>query len=281
MKRKDGKKVTSVEPILKLFPYLLPNRCDSQVFAREVLLTDGIDEYLKEKRSEGLEMNYLHLFIAVYVRLLAERPRLNRFIINREIYARNNIQISMTIKKKLREDAPEVTVKFTFNGTENLKQIVDKVNEEIRIAIHSEDDVKVEEIARKISSLPRMLKALATKLILFADNHGFLPKDIIDASPFHSSMYLTYLKSIRQDFIYHHLYNLGTAGLFVAVGKIVELPIVIDGKVEARKCCEVGYTVDERICDGLYLAQSLKRAKVLFEKPHLLEVGLEELPQDS
>lgn len=279
MKRKDGRKIKTIEPILKIFPYFMPERCDSQIFAKEVIQTEEIDKYLKERRKEGLEVNFLHLLIAVFVRVFAERPRLNRFIINRETYARNNIQISMTIKKSLKEEAPETVVKFTFDGTENLEDVVRIVNSDIKKAL-AEDDAEVEKIASSIAKLPAFIKGIASKFILFLDNHGMLPLKVIEASPFHASAYVTYLKSIKQEFIYHHLYNLGTAGLFVAIGKIVDLPVVVDGEVQVKKCCEIGYTADERICDGLYLATSLRRGKQLFENPHLLETRLEKRVED-
>ena len=54
---------------------------------------------------------------------------------------------------------------------------------------------------------------------MWMDKHGILPKGIIEASPFHTSLFLTNLKSIKMETVYHHIYNFGTTGIFVSMGK--------------------------------------------------------------
>ena len=49
--------------------------------------------------------------------------------------------------------------------------------------------------------------------------------------------------------------------------------IILKDEVVVKKCCEIGYTLDERICDGLYFARSLKFLERYFDDPHLLESG--------
>ena len=57
----------------------MDKRTESQNFL-QVIITDGIDSYISEKGKQGYRFSYLHVFIAAYVRLFAERPNLNRFI---------------------------------------------------------------------------------------------------------------------------------------------------------------------------------------------------------
>ena len=42
----------------------------------------------------------MHIIYAAIVRVIAERPRLNRFVMNGTTYARNKIYVSLAIKKK-------------------------------------------------------------------------------------------------------------------------------------------------------------------------------------
>lgn len=60
---------------------------------------------------------------------------------------------------------------------------------------------------------------------MFLDKHGILPKAIIKASPFHTSAFLTNVASLGIDAIYHHLYDFGTTGIFLAMGKRKKLHI--------------------------------------------------------
>lgn len=101
-----------------------------------------------------------------------------------------------------------------------------------------------------------------------------LPKSVIDASPFHTTLFFTYLKSIDTNYIYHHLYDFGTTGIFAALGKTIKMPIVENDQVVVKKCCQIGYTMDERICDGVYYARSFKLLEKYFYNPQLLESGL-------
>jgi len=109
------------------------------------------------------------------------------------------------------------------------------------------------------------------RIIKAADTLNLLPKSVIDASPFHTTMFFTYLKSIDIQYIYHHLYDFGTTGLFAALGKTVKLPVVENDQVVIKKCCEIGYTMDERICDGVYYARSFKLFEKYINNPWLLE----------
>ena len=108
-------------------------------------------------------------------------------------------------------------------------------------------------------------------LVRWADNRGMLPKSLINASPFHTSVFVTNLKSIKTDAIIHHLYNFGTTTLFVAMGKEKEVPVVENGKLAVGKVMNLGINMDERGCDGFYFARSLKVWNDMFQNPSVLE----------
>lgn len=280
MKRYDGRLLKTLEPFNKLVPYIMDKRFDAQVFAKEMVYTDKIDNFLREKRIQGYSLNYLHLFISCYVRLFAERPKLNRFIMNKRVYARKGIYISMAVKRALHDDAEETTIKFYFTGKENIFEIVEIVDQKIAECLYDGNQDETQKIVERIMSLPGLTKTILVGMLKRMDRHNILPKEIIEVSPFHASLFFSYLKSIKSNYVYHHLYEFGTAGIFAAVGKVKEIPIVEDGMIVVKKCCEIGYTVDERICDGLYFANSLKLLNKYLDEPHLLETGLQEIQED-
>ena len=61
------------------------------------VVTDGEDE---QKAAEGIKFSYMNIIYAALIRILAERPQLNRFAMNGTLYARNQILVSLAIKKK-------------------------------------------------------------------------------------------------------------------------------------------------------------------------------------
>ncbi|HOW23538.1 MAG TPA: 2-oxo acid dehydrogenase subunit E2 [Sedimentibacter sp.] len=281
MKRSDGYLVKDLNPFVKIIPYVMEKRSDAQNFSKQIFPAESIDKYILEKKREGYNFSYMHVFIAAYVRVIAERPQLNRFVMNNQIYQRNKIYVSMAVKRSFRDDGEETTVKFEFTGKENIFEIAEIIDTNIAKAL-SEDNNDTDKLAEMVMSMPGFVKKLLVRILKTADKYNMLPKSIIDASPFHTSMFFTYLKSIDTQYIYHHLYDFGTTGLFAALGKTVKLPVVENDQVVIKKCCEIGYTMDERICDGVYYARSFKLFEKYISSPKLLETGLiQKIPKEK
>ena len=92
---------------------------------------------------------------------------------------------------------------------------------------------------------------------------------------------ITNMKSLGINQIYHHVYEFGTTGLFIAMGKERDKPIV-DGKDEivSKKQVGLGVVTDERFCDGMYFARAFKLLRRYLGHPELLEKPLEKIEED-
>ncbi|MGI5851921.1 MAG: 2-oxoglutarate dehydrogenase, partial [Caldicoprobacterales bacterium] len=217
--RYDGRRLRSISPFVKMIPYIMPKRTDAHVFSKVVINTDTINSYIRDKQLSGLRLTYLHVFIAVFVRVIAQRPQLNRFVMNNRYFARNRIWISMAIKRALKDEGEETTVKFSFTGKESIfevAQIIDKIiGENRQVGTGNETD----KLAGIIMSLPNILVKLLMGIIRQIDKWNLLPGALIEASPFHTTLFLTYLKSIKLDYVYHHIYDFGNTGIFISLGR--------------------------------------------------------------
>ena len=91
-----------------------------------------------------------------------------------------------------------------------------------------------------------------------------------------------HLKSLGIPGIYHHIYDLGTIGQFIAVGKERMIPVVDKdtGEIRPGKILTIMVVADERICDGLYYARSMRLYRRLLENPRVLETPLDEVERD-
>ena len=90
--RSDGKHLKKTTAVFKLMPNLMRERNDSQVLFSQDIITDGMDEYIKNKfEKDNIKISYLDIVFAAVERIIAERPRLNRFVVNGRTYARNSI----------------------------------------------------------------------------------------------------------------------------------------------------------------------------------------------
>ena len=112
------------------------------------------------------------------------------------------------------------------------------------------------------------------------DKFGLLPKSIIDASPFHCSMTITNLASIRTNAIYHHVYNFGTTTMIMAMGIPREFPTRKKGEIVFEKCIPIGFVMDERVCSGSQYVVASRKLLNYLKHPELLEVPPETVVQD-
>ncbi len=279
-KRADGRLIKTLDPFFKLIPHIMTQRSDSQIFYKERIFTDVLDEYIRAHRDQCPGLNYMTIVIAALVRMLAKRPYLNRFVMNNRLFARKGIVVSFVVKKMLRDDVGESNIKLTFTGKESLQEINQKIVDAISGCKNETDDNLTDNLANFFMSFPNFIIKILVGLIKYMDKIGLLPRAIIDASPFHTSFYVTNIKSLKLNYLYHHIYNFGTTSLFFAIGNS-EKTVVFDREgAHHRKSITLGCTIDERICDGLYLANSLTLLKRLLRNPALLEEPLEEIVED-
>ena len=280
-KRSDGRVVKTIGPLEKIIPYIMKTRTDSMNFFEEDVDCSYIDAYIKEKKEEGIKLNYIHVLVAAMVRLFALKPGLNRFVMRGRIYTRPKIWVSFAMHTSLRDDSAETTVNLCFDGTETIfdgaKAIDDVIVKETNAA---KEHNNTDKMAAKIMSLPPFLIRFAVNTLLWMDRHNILPKKVIELSPFHTSIFFTNLKSLGISSIYHHVYEFGTTGFFLGVGKEKRLPTLEDDEVVPGKLLNLKIVTDERYCDGLYFARAFRLFRQLMQDPRPLETPLEAKVED-
>ncbi len=273
--RSDGKKIKNIDPFMKFVPHIMFHRNDAMVMQSQDYDCEGMDNYILEKRkTEGIRFTYLDILVAAIVRTISQRPKLNRFIMNGKVYKRNNIQVSFAVKKKLIDEAEETTVKLTFDGSESIYDIKEKVDAIIKENKGMEIKNDTDKVAKMLTRVPNFMIKIMVRFLMWLDKHGMLPKSLINVSPFHTSVFLVHLKSIKMPPVYHHIYNFGTTGIFISIGTEKYEPVVKDRQTKeivVKKMLKAGVVVDERISDGLYNSLSLRIFKNIMEDPTILD----------
>ena len=281
-KRPDGRAIKNLEPMQMIMPYIMKTRTDSMNMYEDTFACEPMDAYIKEKAAEGINLSYMHIIIAAVVRLIAIRPQLNRFCMNGKIYARPKIWVSFVVHPTLRDESVGTTIKLCFEGTETILEIAEKINEAIaRETVNRKGENGTDQLLRTLmKKIPGPFIKLVINTLLWMDKHNILPKAIIELSPFHTSFFITNLKSLGINHIYHHTYEFGTTGLFFAMGKEKVVPVVKGNEVVAQKEMGFGLVSDERFCDGLYFALSLRKLRRFMRNPASLEKPLDKKVED-
>lgn len=265
--RPDGKIARDIDPIQRIMPHIMSERHDSQNLTTFDCPCEPLDEFIRAQAEQGEKYTYMHIVIAAIVRLLANFPRTNRFVMNGRIFNRNSIQVSFVVKKGLSSECPDTTIKLDFTGLETLRQIRDTMDEAIRKNSNMDANNGTDKLARLITFTPNFIIGFLVWTLKFLDKHGLLPGAILKLSPFHTSAFITNLKSIKGPSIFHHLYDFGTTGLFFAMGKEAKVPIVQGGEVAIGKRMPIQIVTDERFCDGFYFVSGLRFFKTLLLEP--------------
>lgn len=280
--RYDGRRISSRDPLFDVIPNIMPNRTGAMVHYDETIDLAPIDDYVHKKRSEDIpDLRFLHLFVAAIVRVISQKPKTNRFVAGRKVYARNYIRIPMTVKHSLSEDANEEIIMPEFEPTDTLYDVVEKMNKEMDTAFNNIDDNSTAAVAKILHFCPTFIIRFIVFLAQHLDNIGWMPKFIHKASPFHGSVFVVDLGSLGISPVYHHLYDFGTCSAFMTFGKKTKTTYVENGEVKEKKTIGVRVVIDERICDGFYYSSSLRLFKRYLLHPERLEVPPEKVIEDN
>lgn len=271
--RKDGRLLRSLPALNKFMPYIMPARNDRCNHYEESFEISDVDRHLRRMRVAGYKgIGFLHFMIAAYIRCVSMLPGLNRFVAGRRVYAADKITIVMAVRRSNDLDSTETTIKVNFEPTDTIFDVYRKMNEKIDEIKASEDNNNTEDVAETLCKAPRFLLRFAILILRIMDYFGWLPESLTDASPFHGSMIITDLGSLRIGPIYHHIYNFGTLPVFIAFGaKRHAYELDRHGQVVDHKYIDCKFVLDEGTVDGHYYAQFLQAFRYIFQHPEIVE----------
>ena len=281
--RSDGFRIHTLPGMNKIMPFIMPQRCDAcNTFAETLDITET-EKFVSEQLISGKEnFSILHVILAAYVRTLTQHPALNRFVSGQRVYARNDIQITMTVKKTMSIDSPDTCIKVWFEPEDTVFDVYEKFNKVVNDAKLEEDgNAGFESVLNTLAGLPRPILKCAVGTLNIMDYYGLLPKSLLNISPFHGSMIITSMGSLGIKPIYHHIYNFGNLPVFVSYGtKRRDVTVDRKGNVITKKVIDMKVVTDERICDGFQYAAGFKCWKKYIENPSLLTSPPESIKSD-
>ncbi len=252
----------------ELVPYIMPLRYDASNAVTEEIDLNLMQDYIKKCRRNGISMNHMSIIIAGAIRLVSQNPYLNRFVMNKKIYARNHFCVSFVTLQPGKDN--DTVTKIYFNLDDDLFTVNKKVQEAIERAQVPTSENALDKLMAKLVRIP-FLVGTSVGFLKWLDKHFTLPFSIIDASPFHTSLFITNLASIRTNAVYHHIYEFGTTGVFIAMGQPIKKLVKNGEVVEEHKIMELGIVTDERIANGHYYGRCFKELNRYYRNPEVLE----------
>lgn len=279
--RRDGKLIKKVDSNHILMPYLKPKRSYSEIYTTYKLDVTEIIKYVEKKRKENPEdkLTYFHVFVAAIAKIIYNRPLLNRFIVNKRCYERNNVSISFVAKQEFSDTSSQVMSVIDIDKKDNINTISKKLSKRIhKIRKNSSKNDPIESLGK----LPKFIRDIIMFIFQKMDIYDLLPETIIKNNIYYSSVLVTDIGSLGFNAIYHNLTDFGTNSILVAIGNIHKEKIITkDGKEDIRDICEFGITADERIADGFYFIKSMQELEKIFQNPSILEEDINSVIKDN
>ncbi|MBO5825943.1 MAG: 2-oxo acid dehydrogenase subunit E2 [Treponema sp.] len=281
--RADGRRLKTLDPMANVATYLMATRSGSQNLFSDAVDIEKMNKYIHEKRNQGLpNFGAMHVLVGAYVRTISQKPGINRFVNGNRIYARNNIEVSMAVKKTLELNAPETMIKFIFEPNATIYEIYEQMTQKISEFQQSTDEQSAfDKLVYLLNYIPRPIMRGTVNLLKWLDYHGWIPRFLTLLSPFHGSLVITSMASLGINPVHHHLYNFGNVPVFIAFSATRhQKELTKTGDVVDKRYFDFTVSTDDRICDGHYYASAVKDIKKYLLNPQLLEVPPEKVIED-
>lgn len=269
---KNAKRIKNINGMTQIMIDIKPNRCDSDVFIKQKIDVTELVRYIENKKKNKADITYFHAFVTAIIKTIYNRPKLNRFVLNRHIYEHNNIAISFVAKVSFDDKSEEVMIMIDTDELDNIYTISKKVKNKVdSFRNKSAKKEGANNAINIIGKLPNIVRVPLLAIFKFLDRKGILPSCFVKDNLYYSSMIVSNLGSIKCGAIYHNITDFGTCSSLTTIGEIKDEEVIINGKKEIRKMCEFGINFDERVADGYYFAKSVKLLEYILNNPKTLE----------
>lgn len=266
--RPDGHVATEVAGYRRFMPALMPTRNGSTVFFDRVVEVAAAEEFVAEVRAAhpGLHPTLFHLVLWSLGHMFDRYPHINRFLAGGQLYDRDGVWISFTVKTELSDDGTLVEVKHRYDPTQSFPEFVRDIESSV-CAARAGTEALVDKELSLFLHLPVALRRGVVRLAGLANDLNLLPRSFIEGDPFFASVFVTNLGSVGIDAAFHHLYEYGTIPVFCTFGLVHDGVVARRGKPAVARIASLKFSYDERVEDGLYAARALQYLCSILEDP--------------
>ena len=270
---KTKRRIKDITGMTQLMLDIKPDRCDSDVFVNHALDVTELMDYLAKRKEEGRPVTFFHAFLTAAAKTIYNRKKLNYFIQNRHVFEHTTVSLSFVAKVDFADNSEEMMLIIPVEPEDTIddvsKKIKDKI-EELRVSKDNKRD-GAQGTIDALAKLPNIIRVPIVGVLKWMDKKGCLPASVQKDNLYYSSMILSNLGAIHFDAIYHNITNFGECSSLVTIGEVREEEVLINGKKQVRKLCDIGANFDERVADGYYFVKSVKLLENILAHPELLE----------
>lgn len=241
---------------------------DSKIYGLTELDVTRVEQFISQKRKEGLKITLTHIVVLMIARALQlESPELNTYVRRGKIIARK--QIDAMVSVLLAKDQMG-SIKVENANTLNLEQLVEIMSSEIKKSRKgSENDTM--QSKNLLSSLPWPIRGWLFKLYKTVTiSWGItIPRLGLSPDSFGSFM-VTNIGSIGLDIGFPALLPSSNIAFVFTMGGVFKKPVVINDEIVIRKMMPISVVLDHRIGDASHSGKMLRYMKFIMKSPESL-----------
>lgn len=280
--RKEGRVIRSLPAPLRLAPYLATARDESTSHLADSVEVSAIEQWLVEARESGWSgIGFIHLLVAAYVRTVSMRPGINRFVVGRRLYARNDIQVVFPVRRTDSYGTHQTLVKVSFAPTDTVYDVFRRMNETVDDIKANMGATELEKTTATFMRVPRPFLRLTMRVLRWMNYQDWLPQSLLDISPYHASLSVSDMGSLGIPPESPALPRFGTLPCALSFGaKRRCYEMEKDGRTVERHYVDYVIASDNRMADAPYFAGAYKCLKYFLKNPKLLELPPETVEDD-
>lgn len=273
--RKDARRIRNdeLDAMHSLFPFIAPKKTEAEIYIKQQMDVTNLVAYVKAFKEKNPEqkLTYFHAFVTAIGKTIYMRPLLNRYVMAKKYYERNDIILSFIAKRKFNDTAEEMLVSLKLKKEQALEEISKYIAGDVK-KIRQDGTNSIDASLKMLQKLPRFINGIFIFLMRVLIYFDLYPAEFQKGDTNYSSVIISNLGSIKCDAPYHHLNNFGTNSVVICIGEIHKEEIISqDGEKRIRDVVNFGITLDERIGDGFYFAKSVKLLQHILSNPEILE----------
>ncbi len=281
--RKDGRRLRTISPLFQLSPFTVLDPGDGANSFTDTADLAAIESWLRARRREGDEnMALVHVVIAAYVRMLALRPAMNRFVSGRFIYARDNIDIVLSSGGSGTADASGMSFTVRFQPSDTIYDVYRKINARLDNLRADQSADRLERLAATLVKTPRFILRFAIGVLRWLDYHGWLSRTLTEKSPYHGSAYISDEGAFHLPPVRRSLNQLGSLPVYLSLGRVrTQTELDKNGQVQEKKVLDYAVSYDSRIADSAYIGSAFRYFRYYLANPEVLESAPERINDDA
>lgn len=243
---------------------------DSKVFGTVELDVTELEQFIAEKRRQGLKITLTHIFLLAIARAYREAvPELNCYVRMGRIVPRRHVDAGLSV---LINNGTEMSsVKVPDADRLTLAELAAWLDAELSRSRQG-DENEVMNNKSMLARIPWPFRNWIVNLVrLITIDLGFsIPFMGISPHSF-GSFLLTNTGSVGIDVGYAALMPLSNLSAVISMGFPQSKPAVVDGQIVPRRLLPLSAVMDHRVVDALHAGRLFRYFKKIVREPELLE----------